>query len=131
MGHFALKIANFLLFLLLASLVVPLVEPGSGFDWDLAIVVGLLLIPITFLTASYWEGKRNTVQRILMLGAFYNGGVATFLIFHAATMMVSGSHPIAFAITEQVFSILVGIWSALNASVLELRRRKVSRTHDA
>jgi hypothetical protein len=94
-------------------------------------IIGLALLPATFLTGCFWNGKQITLPRILMFGAFYNGGFAAFLILRVISMNVTESHPLAFSIAEQFYSMLIAIVAAMNTWVLWRRRRRITRAHDA
>ncbi len=124
-----MKTANIILLSFLALLFVQGMLNEPQFQYGL-IVIGLMFMPVTFLTACYWKGKQATLQWILMASVFYNAEVAALLILHAATMNVTGSHPIALAVSELFQSLLLGVLAALNSWALEQRRRKISHTHD-
>ena len=88
--------------------------------------VGLILIPASYVTACYWRGREKTIQQIVKFGAFYNCAAACVLLFYFAT---SGtSHPVAFAIRDQVLSLLIGILAALNFLVFREWHRNLNRT---
>ena len=93
--------------------------------------IRLMLIPVTFLVACYWKGNQTTLQQIVKLGAFYDGGAAAFLIWYALTVNVTGSHPVANSIIEQSSSMLIALLAAGNSWVLWRWHRRISRAHDA
>lgn len=84
-------------------------------------IVGVLLAPGTFLLASLDSLEEKPLWVYLAvrrLAAAYNGGAALLLVWHAVTMNVAEAHPVAFAVTEQVWSLIIAALAALNALAL-------------
>lgn len=88
------------------------VEPGFwNAGWVPASVIGVLLVPATFLMAANF-GPRTVPW---MLAAMYNGTAALVLGWHAVTMNVAEAHPVAFAISEQFYSLAIAALALVNA----------------
>ena len=87
-----------------------------------AVIVGLLAIPASYLLAVRFDrGLRNAFAlRRFALG--YNVAASLFLAWHATTVDVVGAHPVAFAAAEKTWSFILAAFAALNAWKLATTR---------
>ena len=101
--------------LLLIEACVVSVESLFEKEWlrNTVIAIGISLVPATFLVA------RNAVSLSLrILSASYSGAAACLLVWHVVTMDVTEMHPIAFAIGDQICSVLFALLAIVNALCL-------------
>lgn|SRR2546422_4838155 len=98
--------------LLLIEACVVSVESLFEREWlrNTVITVGFTLVPASFLVA------RNTASSSLRtLSATFSGAAACLLVWHVVTMNVAEMHPIAFAIGDQICSVLFALLAIVNA----------------
>jgi hypothetical protein len=80
---------------------------------------GLMLIPASFLFAVLFKKaprRHRLVLRRIAIG--YNAAAAALLVWHTTTLTIAGTHPVAFAAAEKVWSFIIAAVAALNALTL-------------
>ncbi len=101
-----------LLMLLVLVFVPAFVEPRFWKEGStLLICLGVILVPGTFLVASY-VGRRTWALSVP--AAAYNGAAAWLLARHVGSINVAKAHPVALAINEQMLSAAIAILAVLN-----------------
>ena len=108
-------LAVFVLFFggLLTSAVADIKELGWQFLTFVGVMLGLLLVPASFLIAGPLE-KKSLWRRFAprTVAAAYNGAAALFLVWHGATVNVV-KDPV-----DKVWSFILAVFAALNALTL-------------
>ena len=100
------------LLLLLIDACVVSVESLFEKDWlrDTVVMIGITLVPGSFLVA-----RNVPSSSVRIVSTIYGGGAACLLLWHVVTMNVTEMHPIAFAIADQICSVLLAFLATVNA----------------
>ena len=130
MKAFNLTLLIILISMFMGSLVDLTVEMVKSWEFliSVGIMIGLMLVPASFLLVELWEKiPQRSVRR---LAAGYNVGAALLVGWHATTVNVVGAHPVAVALAERFSSFIFAALAALNALNI-LRQERAFAVYDA
>ncbi len=117
-----MKIVNTILLIAFLFLFLPGISLTSSGKSEL-ILIWLISIPAMSLFALTRKACNKKTQFLMAVGVFYNGISAAMLILYAMGMNVSESHPVAFAIMEQLYSFWMAAIAVVNTVVIGKKLR--------